>query len=58
MIAAGYHYFSRNDFDSAVEIAMGFFIAIHLVLAFIAVIDTGKEEPGLLEKIARLEFCL
>ena len=42
-----------TDFDTAVQAALISFFIIHLVLAFIALIDTGREVPTWWEKIAR-----
>jgi len=42
-----------TDFDSAVQVALVFFFLIHLALAFIALTDTGAEEPTWWEKLAR-----
>lgn len=45
----------RGDTESSVEAGVLSFFVIHFLLAFIAVIDTGKERPKFpkLEKLAR-----
>ncbi|XP_078363488.1 uncharacterized protein LOC144647573 [Oculina patagonica] len=39
--------------EPSVKIGVIIFFAVHLVLVFIALIDTGAEQPGWLEKVAR-----
>ncbi|XP_078355309.1 uncharacterized protein LOC144639920 [Oculina patagonica] len=39
--------------ELSVKIGVISFFAVHLVLVFIALIDTGAEQPGLWEKVAR-----
>ena len=42
-----------SNIELVIIISMGAFVLLHVVLAFIAGIDTGAEEPKWLEKIAR-----
>ncbi|KAL9981897.1 hypothetical protein ACROYT_G010660 [Oculina patagonica] len=42
-----------HDAEPYVKIGVIIFFAVHLVLVFIALIDTGAEQPGWWEKIAR-----
>ena len=42
-----------SNMELVIIISVGAFVLLHLVLAFIAGIDTGAEEPKWLEKIAR-----
>jgi len=43
----------RGETESSVKAGVISFFVIHFLLAFIAVIDTGKENPNKLEKLAR-----
>ena len=45
-----------SNIELVIIISMGAFVLLHVVLAFIAGIDTGAEEPKWWEKIARWEF--
>jgi len=42
-----------GETESSVKAGVISFFVIHFLLAFIAVIDTGKENPKKLEKLAR-----
>ena len=43
----------RGDTESSVKAGVISFFVIHFLLAFIAVIDTGKEDPNKWEQLAR-----
>ena len=49
-IPALYH---RGDTEWSVSAGVISFFVIHFLLAFIAVIDTGKEDPNKWEQLAR-----
>ena len=46
-------YYSARTTESSIEAGVISFIVIHFVLAFIAVIDTGMEDPKWWERLAR-----
>ena len=46
-------YYRNETTESSIELGVISFIVIHFVLAFIAVIDTGRKHPSWWEKLAR-----
>lgn len=47
------YYSASESTESSIEAGVISFIVIHFSLAFIAVIDTGRESPAWWEKLAR-----